>query len=90
MQADDFKQLTLEILWDGKHINRFVCELRFTLFLKALSVADQRPDCLMPFPFYFYERGVKNIALLRQHIDSVPPFDEIKVAVITMTRKVLC
>ncbi|KAG4070869.1 hypothetical protein HA402_011095 [Bradysia odoriphaga] len=80
MDADDFKQLTLEILWDGKHMNRFVCELRLTLFINALNKADQRPECLAPFPYFFFDRvnKMKDIERLKQHIASIPPLDDIK------------
>ncbi|XP_037042284.1 protein mono-ADP-ribosyltransferase PARP16-like [Bradysia coprophila] len=80
MDADDFKQLTLEILWDEKHITRFVCELRLTLFINALNVAERRPQCLMPFPSVFFDRvtKTKDIERLRHHIGLIPPLDDIK------------
>lgn len=80
-EAEDYKQMVLEILWDGKHMNRFVCELRLTLFINALDVADTRPACLMPFPHFFYDSvaDMKDVERLKEHISTIPPLDDIKV-----------
>lgn len=87
-EFEDCKQLVLEILWDGKHLTRFVCELRLTLFVCALKVADTRPVCLMPFPYCFYDRktNTKDIDSLNKHINSLPRLDDIKVKIIYSER----
>lgn len=75
----DYRQLVLEIILDGKKITRIVCELRMSLFVKAVMMSDQRPQCLMPFPSSFFNPVTKEkqFGLLKETIAVIPPLQDI-------------
>jgi hypothetical protein len=81
LESLDHKLLVLEMLWDGKQVNRLMCELRLTLFVKAAEAHAERPECLIPFPSCFFDPKTKTKLFydLIKHIDLIPKLDNIKV-----------
>lgn len=85
LDAEDYRQIVLEIILSGKHVSEAVAKLRLLLFFRAANYyySHNQTQCLEPFPSCFFA-SVTNTRMyddLKTHICNIPQLDTIKVKI---------
>lgn len=85
LDAEDYRQIILEIVLSGKHVSHKVYKLRLLLFIRAANYYyfQKQNQCLEPFPSCFFDPVTKSRRYddLRTHISNIPPLDAIQVKI---------